>query len=156
FLVMEYVDGPNLQQVVSRKGALEAPLACEYARQAARGLHHAHEAGMVHRDVKPANLLIDSSGTIKVLDLGLARIRREETESVTRKFNSNAVLGTADYLAPEQAMSLHDVDHRADVYGLGATLYTLLTARPPFPGGTIGQKLMWHQTKVPDRVDQVR
>src|SRR5262249_50746974 len=123
---------------------------------AARGLQHAHEAGMVHRDVKPANVLIDSSGTIKVLDLGLARIRREETESVTRKFNSNAVLGTADYLAPEQAMSLHDVDHRADVYGLGATLYTLLTARPPFPGGTIGQKLMWHQTKVPDRVDQVR
>jgi eukaryotic-like serine/threonine-protein kinase len=146
YIVMEYVDGPNLQQVLSRKGPLAPALACEYTRQAAHGFH---------RDVKPANVLIDSSGTIKVLDLGLARVDRDG-ESVTRKFNSNAVLGTADFLAPEQALSLHDVDHRADVYGLGATLFSLLTGRPPFDGGTIGQKLMWHQTKVPERVDVLR
>jgi hypothetical protein len=155
YLVMEYVDGPNLHQLIARHGALDVALACEYARQAAMGLHHAHEAGLVHRDVKPANILL-AGGTIKILDLGLARVSSDDGQSVTRKFNSNAVLGTADYLAPEQAMSLHDVDHRADVYGLGATLFALLTGRPPFDGGTIGQKLMWHQVRVPDRVDAIR
>jgi serine/threonine protein kinase len=156
YIVMEYIDGPNLQQVLARKGALSVPLACEYARQAALGLHHAHRAGMVHRDVKPANLLVDSGGVVKVLDMGLARVERLDGESVTRKFNNHAVLGTADYLAPEQALNLHEVDPRADVYSLGATLYALLTGRPPFHDGSIGQKLMWHQTRDPEPVDKLR
>ncbi len=155
-IVMEYVDGPNLQQVLARKGALPVAVACEYVRQAALGLRHAHEAGLVHRDVKPANLLVSAEGTVKVLDLGLARMDRDGGESLTRKFNSACVLGTADYLAPEQAMSLHDVDGRADIYSLGATLFALLTGRPPFHTGTLGQKLMWHQTLMPERVDVLR
>jgi serine/threonine protein kinase len=149
YIIMEYVDGPNLQQLISRKGGLGVFLACEYVRQAALGLAHVHEAGLVHRDVKPANILVDSQGTVKVLDLGLARVERPDAESVTCKYNSNAVLGTADFLAPEQALNLHDVDARADVYGLGATFYSLLTGHPPFPDGTVAQKLMWHQTREP-------
>jgi serine/threonine protein kinase len=153
FIVMEYIDGPSLQQMLNRRGALSIGTACEYARQAALGLQHAHERGMVHRDVKPANLLVDSSETVKVLDLGLARYDVEGSESqVTEKFNSNTVLGTADYLSPEQALNLHDVDGRADLYSLGATLYALLAGKPPFHKGSIGQKLMWHQTKDPDPV----
>lgn len=156
YLVLEYVDGPTLQQVIARKGGLTFTLAAEYVRQAALGLEHAHDAGLVHRDVKPANILLDSSGTVKVLDLGLALMYQDEGASVTRQLNSGAVLGTADYLAPEQALDLHEVDVRADVYSLGATLFALLIGRPPFDGRTIGQKLMYHQTRIPDRVDRIR
>jgi serine/threonine protein kinase len=157
FIVMEYVEGPSLQQILTRRSPLPIAVACEYARQAALGLHHAHEKGLVHRDVKPANILVDVSGKVKVLDLGLARYDEDGDEStVTRKFNASHVLGTADYLAPEQAMDLHGADGRADIYGLGGTLYALLTGRPPFPTGTIGQKLMWHQTKDPEPVRSVR
>jgi serine/threonine-protein kinase len=153
FIVMEYIDGPSLQQLLARREQMPISVACEYIRQAAFGLQHAHEVGMVHRDVKPANLLVDPSGTVKVLDLGLARYDADGSESqVTEKFNSNTVLGTADYLSPEQALNLHDVDARADVYSLGATLYALLAGQPPFHKGSIGQKLMWHQTKEPDPV----
>ncbi|MFO0927531.1 MAG: serine/threonine-protein kinase [Gemmataceae bacterium] len=156
FLVMEYIDGPNLQQMVARRGPLPIPMACDYIRQAAQGLQHAHERGMIHRDVKPANLLVDSTGTVKILDLGLARFDIADEHSVTRKFNSKIVLGTADYLAPEQALDLHTVDHRADLYSLGATLYTLLAGRPPFHDGSIGQKLMWHQSKEPAPITDLR
>src|SRR4051812_10747226 len=149
FLVMEYVEGPNLEDVMHRKGPLPVAAACDYARQAAVGLQHAHEAGLVHRDVKPANLLVDGTGTVKLLDLGLARFAPNGAESVTKKFDENMVMGTADYLAPEQALSLHDVDHRADVYSLGATLYALLAGEPPFHAGTITQKLLWHQMRDP-------
>jgi serine/threonine protein kinase len=156
YIVMEYVDGPNLQQLVTRKGRLPVAVACEYIRQTAMGLQHIHDKGMVHRDVKPANILVDSTGTVKVLDLGLARVERNDGESVTRQFNSGAVLGTADFLAPEQALNLHEVDTRADVYGLGATFYSLLAAHPPFRDGTVAQKLMWHQTRTPRLVNEVR
>jgi serine/threonine protein kinase len=156
YIVMEYVDGPNLQQILARKKALEVSVACEYIRQAALGLQHTHDAGMVHRDVKPANILVDSTATVKVLDLGLARVERVDEEGITRKYNNGAVLGTADFLAPEQALNLHEVDFRADIYGLGATLYTLLTGRPPFDGGSIAQKLMWHQTRAPKPIKSLR
>jgi eukaryotic-like serine/threonine-protein kinase len=156
FIVMEYIEGANLQQLVNRRGALPIGEACEYIRQAAIGLQHAHEQGMVHRDVKPANLVVDASGTVKVLDLGLARFEPTGEASITRQFNSGIVLGTADYLAPEQALNLHEVDARADVYSLGATLYVLLAGHPPFHGGTIGQKLMWHQMKAPEPVNVLR
>jgi serine/threonine protein kinase len=156
FLVMEYIDGATLQQVLHRRGPLAISVACEYIRQAAVGLQHAHEQGLVHRDIKPANLLVDRTGTVKILDLGLARYDGGGESQVTEMFNNNAVLGTADYLAPEQAMSLHDVDGRADVYSLGATLYALLVGHPPFHTGTIGQKLMWHQTKEPEPLGALR
>jgi serine/threonine protein kinase len=156
FIVMEYVEGASLQQLIGRRGALPIGVACEYIRQAAIGLQHAHEQKLVHRDVKPANLLVDSAGTVKVLDLGLARFEPKGEDSITQLFNSGLVLGTADYLAPEQAINLHGVDARADVYSLGATLYALLAGHPPFHKGTIGQKLMWHQMKEPDPVESVR
>jgi WD40 repeat protein/serine/threonine protein kinase len=156
FLVMEYVNGPSLEQVLQGQGPLPVGVACEYARQAAVGLQHAHEAGLVHRDVKPGNLLVDPSGIVKILDMGLARFSPEGQESVTRQFDENAVMGTADYLAPEQAINLHNVDSRADIYSLGATLYALLAGRAPFAEGTVTQKLLWHQMRDPTPLDEVR
>jgi serine/threonine protein kinase len=156
FLVMEYIEGPNLQQLIERRGPLPVSVACDYARQAALGLHYAHEQGLIHRDIKPANLLVDPNGIVKVLDLGLARFRDDRESSVTRQFNSKVVLGTADYLSPEQALDQPNLDGRSDIYSLGATLFALLTGRPPFHEGTIGQKLMWHQTRCPQSVTELR
>ena len=159
YLVMEYIEGPTLQRLLHRRERLDVATACEYARQAATGLQHAHENGLVHRDVKPGNLMVDPTGTVKVLDLGLARYEAEAGEpgeSLTQMFNSNQVLGTSDYLSPEQALSLHDVDGRADIYSLGATLYALLTGKPPFPDGSIAKKLMLHQTETPTPVHMIR
>ncbi len=152
YLVMEYIDGPSLQQVIEREGALPVARACDYIRQAAIGLQYAHEAVLVHRDIKPANLLVNSSGTVKILDLGLVRFTPEGEESLTKKFDEHSVMGTADYLAPEQALHLHDADARADIYSLGATFHALLTGKPPFPEGTAPQKLLWHQTRTPTPV----
>ncbi len=155
FLVMEYVDGASLQEVVKKSGPLDITRACHYIAQAAEGLQHAHEAGWVHRDIKPGNLLLDRAGTIKLLDMGLARLFHDDGEGLTRKYGKDAVLGTADYLAPEQVTS-SDVDIRADVYGLGATLYFLLTGQSPFGEGTIAQKLLWQQTRDPESVRKLR
>jgi serine/threonine protein kinase len=129
--------------------------AARYVAQAARGLQHAHDARLIHRDVKPANLLLDDHGSIKILDLGLALFARDGEASLTLLHNEN-VLGTADYLAPEQALSSHDVDSRADIYSLGCTLYFLLTGHPPFPEGTLAQRIAKHQSKMPPdiRVDR--
>ncbi len=148
YLVMEYVEGHDLQNIVKEGGPLDYYLAANYTAQAAAGLDHAHEAGLIHRDIKPANLLVDSKGTVKVLDLGLAKFSNSEKASLTIAHDEN-VLGTADYLAPEQALNSHTVDRRADIYGLGCTLYFMLTGHPPFPEGTLPQRLMMHQTKVP-------
>src|SRR5574340_110943 len=121
FLVMEYVAGRDLQTTVKEDGPLPYELAANYICQAADGLAHAHEAGLVHRDVKPANLLVDGKGVVKVLDLGLARFADESRASLTIVHDEN-VLGTADYLAPEQALNSHSVDAKADIYSLGCTL----------------------------------
>jgi serine/threonine protein kinase len=129
--------------------------AAEYIRQAALGLHHAHQAGLIHRDVKPANLLVDKNGTVKILDLGLARFTGEDQASLTLAYDEN-VLGTADYLAPEQAINSHGVDARADIYSLGCTLYYLLTGHPPFPEGTLPQRLMAHQKQPPPSIKKER
>jgi serine/threonine protein kinase len=126
--VMEYLDGISLQDLVTRDGPLEIARAADYIRQAARALQHAHEAGLIHRDVKPANLMVDREGTVKVLDLGLSLHTTAEESVLTRD-----VVGTIEYLAPEQARDSHAVDSRADVYALGATFYFLLTGSPP-PG----------------------
>jgi serine/threonine protein kinase len=156
FLVMEYVDGASLQDVIKRGGPMDVTRAAHYIRQAAVGLQHAHEAaGLVHRDIKPANLLIDRQGVVKILDMGLARFFHDEEDILTKKYD-DAVLGTADYLAPEQAIDSHGVDIRADIYSLGATFYFLLTGSPPFDKGTVAQKLIWHQSRMPTPIRTVR
>jgi serine/threonine protein kinase len=151
FLVMEYVDGVTLQDVVQKRGPLAITRAADIIKQVAAGLDHAHRAGLVHRDIKPANILVNKS-QVKILDMGLARFFNDDTDSLTREFENNAVLGTADYLSPEQGRDSHEVDIRSDIYSLGATFYFLLTGRPPFAGGNLRQKLLWHQMKAPDPV----
>jgi serine/threonine-protein kinase len=151
YIVMEYVHGRDLNTMVKNDGPLDYNTAAEYIRQAAEGLQHAHEAGLVHRDIKPANLLVDLRGTVKILDMGLARFTDEQQSSLTRMHDEN-VLGTADYLAPEQAKDSHAADHRADVYSLGCTLYYLLTGHPPFREGTLAQRIVKHQTEAPSSI----
>lgn len=148
FIVMEYVRGRDLQVIVKEDGPLSLELAVNYIMQAAHGLQHAHENGLVHRDVKPGNLLIDELGVVKILDLGLALFADEDRASLTIQHNEN-VLGTADFLAPEQALNSHDVDGRADIYGLGCTLYYALTGHAPFPEGSLAQRIAKHQTDMP-------
>ncbi|NQU36679.1 MAG: serine/threonine protein kinase [Actinobacteria bacterium] len=152
YLVMEYIDGLDLNIIVRDSGTLDYITAARYIKQAARGLQYAHSVGLIHRDVKPANLLVDSEGVVKILDLGLARfIAEEEKKSLTVAYDEN-VLGTADYLAPEQAIDSHGVDARADIYGLGCSLYCLLTGHPPFTEGTLTQRLMSHQKDPPPSI----
>lgn len=149
FLVMEYVAGKSLQELVAQTGPLSYVVTAEYIRQAAEGLHHAHRANMVHRDIKPGNLLIDEKGVMKLLDMGLARFFGDKDENSLTIQHDEKVLGTADYLAPEQALDSHTVDIRADIYSLGCTMYFMLTGHPPYPEGTMAQRLMAHQTKDP-------
>ena len=151
YQVMEFVDGVLLHELVARFGPMEIHRAAHYVSQAAAGLQHAHEANLVHRDIKPNNLIVDRQGTVKILDMGLARIFSDSEEVLTR-----GILGTPDYLAPEQAKDSHHVDIRADIYGLGATFYFMLAGQPPFPEGSVAQKLLAHQIKSPTPVRQLR
>ncbi|MBN2294983.1 MAG: serine/threonine protein kinase [Pirellulales bacterium] len=144
YLIMEYIEGRDLQVIVKQDGPLDYAVAADYVRQAALGLAHAHAVGLIHRDVKPANLLVDAHNVVKVLDLGLAKFSDEGKASLTVAYDEN-VLGTADYLAPEQALDSHGVDARADIYSLGCSLYFMLTGHPPFPDGTLPQRIMMHQ-----------
>ncbi|HEY7327633.1 MAG TPA: protein kinase [Gemmataceae bacterium] len=152
FFAMEYVEGIDLAKHVKQQGPLPVDVASDYIRQAALGLQHAHERGMVHRDIKPHNLLLTAqTGTIKVLDMGLARLSSDShggtsSGSLTQE---GAVMGTPDYIAPEQALDSHSADIRADLYSLGCTFYFLLTGQVPFPGGTVMEKLFRHQTQPP-------
>ena len=150
FLVMEYVSGRDLHVLIKEQGPLDYFSAADYIAQAARGIAHAHEMGLVHRDIKPANCLLDDNNVVKLLDMGLVRITDDEA-SLTLDNNEN-VLGTADYLAPEQALNSHAADGRSDIYSLGCTLYFLLTGHPPFPEGSISQRLMKHQTEKPSSI----
>lgn len=149
FLVMEYVDGESLHDHVKDNAPLTLDNTAEFFRQAALGLDNAHKNGLIHRDVKPGNLLIDRSEVVKVLDLGLARFSEVSEDNPLTLAHEEKVLGTADYLAPEQALDSHTADHRADIYGLGCTAYFALTGYPPFREGTLTQRLMFHQTKEP-------
>lgn len=151
YLVMEYVEGRDLQRIVHDDGPLDYAVAADYTRQAAEGLAHAHSAGLIHRDVKPANLLVDQNDVVKLLDLGLARFNDGNLASLTVTHQEN-VLGTADYLAPEQARDSHGVDARADIYSLGCSLYYMLTGHAPFPDGTLPQRLMRHQKEMPPAI----
>lgn len=156
FLVMEYVEGKNLHELVADIGPLSPMDAAEYIRQSARGLAHAHEEGLVHRDIKPGNLLLDPKGTVKILDMGLARFFEHGDETSLTIQHDERVLGTADFLSPEQAINSHNVDSRADIYSLGCTLYFLLTKHVPFESGSLAQRLMAHQTQDPPPVTKYR
>ncbi len=156
YLVMEFVDGPDLATLVQESsGGLPVGQAVDIMVQATRGLTHAHDRGIIHRDVKPSNLLIDSTGCVKLLDLGLARHDQGEQGSVTMA-HRETILGTADYLAPEQAINCHAVDCRADIYSLGCTLYFALAGHPPFPDGTLAQRIAQHQHAVPRPLSDIR
>lgn len=156
YLVMEYVDGCDLQVLVQRKGPLEYVQVADFARQAASGLAHAHECGLIHRDIKPANLLIDERGIVKILDLGLARFFDDRLDASLTTTHNESILGTADYLSPEQALDSHKVDTRTDIYSLGCTCYFMLAGHPPFPEGSVAQRLMSHQAKSPKAIEKIR
>lgn len=149
FIAMEFIDGQDLQTRVANDGPLDFDLAADYIAQSAVGLQHAHDIGLIHRDIKPANLLANQKGIIKILDMGLAKFDEDEDAgSLTVDHNEN-VLGTVDYLSPEQAVDSHNVDHRADIYSLGCTLYFLLLGHAPFPEGSLAQRLLKHQKSKP-------
>jgi serine/threonine protein kinase len=148
FIAMEYVDGVDLHAKVKRDGPLPVEEAIDLIRQAALGLQHAHEEGLVHRDVKPANLILNAKGVVKILDLGLASAN-DEDGSLTDE-HKERVLGTADYLAPEQAKQSRDATPAADIYSLGCTLHFLLTGRPPFAGGRkLAERIRAHAMQPP-------
>jgi serine/threonine protein kinase len=155
FLVMEYVAGTTLDRVVGQRGPLPVCEACALVRQAALGLQHAHERGLVHCDIKPHNLLMTPAGQVKILDFGLARVL-EDRASGAVTLPDGTVLGTPDYMAPEQARDPGCADIRSDIYSLGCTLYHLLAGQPPFPAGTPLQKLLAHQECSPPLLTTVR
>lgn len=155
--VMEYAEGSDLGRLIKERGALPVGQACEYARQTALGLQHAFERGLVHRDIKPSNLLV-SGGVVKILDMGLSRLR-EGPEGGTIEATltqDGSVVGTPDYMPPEQARDSHGVDVRADIYSLGCTLYHSLTGSVPFPGGSPMEKVFKHQLEEPTPVEKLR
>ncbi|MCG8653490.1 MAG: serine/threonine protein kinase [Pirellulales bacterium] len=141
FLVMEFVRGNDLAATVKKRGPLPIAAALDCMVQAARGLEYAHSRGVVHRDIKPSNLLINSQGTLQILDMGLARLCDPNREEQTDLTSSGYIMGTIDYMAPEQALDTKNADHRADIFSLGATLYYLLTGSTILAGKTRGQKL---------------
>jgi WD40 repeat protein/serine/threonine protein kinase len=175
FLVMEYVDGENLQALAKRRGKLPMAEACEYVRQAALGLAHAHEQGMIHRDIKPANLLVAcpqaskgglegvelltpeslTAPVVKILDFGLARLANE-THGDTALTQTGQIMGTPDYIAPEQARDTKAADIRSDIYSLGCTLFRLLAGEVPFRGKSAMEKLMARALEEAPRVGSLR
>jgi len=159
FLVMEYAEGVSVQQLVRKSGPLPVGQACTYIHQASLGLQHASERKMVHRDIKPSNLQVTAQGrVVKILDMGLARshaaeggagIKAELTQACT-------IMGTPDFIAPEQIADPRRVDIRADIYSLGCTFYFMLAGRPPFPDGAWEEKLVSHRKVEPQPIEQVR
>ncbi|MBO0700316.1 MAG: serine/threonine protein kinase [Zavarzinella sp.] len=157
YLVMEFVDGPNLSQLVREQGPLPVEQACEYIRQAALGLEYAHAQGLIHRDIKPSNLLVQQTTTgpqVKMLDFGLSLASTGDVPAAGQV--PNTVLGTPDYVSPDQIRNQHEVDGRSDLYSLGCTFYYLLTGEPPFPGGTPLEKVIRHQQDAPVSVQTRR
>jgi serine/threonine protein kinase len=148
-LAMEYVEGLDLAKLVKARGPLPVANACYYVHQAALGLQHAHEHGMVHRDIKPSNLMLARQGNravVKVLDFGLAKVSREVPADGTLTYEGQ-MLGTPDFIAPEQSVDARSADIRADIYSLGCTLYYLLTGRPPFQGTSLYDVLQAHHSR---------
>jgi serine/threonine-protein kinase len=182
YFAMEFVEGTDLDHYVRRHGRLEVEEACDYVRQVSQGLQHAHQSGLVHRDIKPANLFLinpplDVSAlaaaagpsarrtpdpVVKILDWGLARLQPKPgeqggaTNGDLDDAEKGELIGTADYIAPEQAQDASLVDIRADIYSLGCTFYFLLAGRPVFPGNSLMQKILQHQEAPAPSVRQVR
>ena len=160
YFVMEYAPGCDLARLLRERGRLPVSEACEYVRQAALGLQHAHERGLVHRDIKPSNLLLATDEKlVKILDLGLARLREAAVEALDAAdpITPNGMLmGTPDYMAPEQAEDSRSVDTRADIYALGCSLYQLLSGSVPFSGGSLADKLRRHYCEEPPPLTQLR
>ncbi len=156
YLVMEFVDGISLQAAVASYGSFSGNESAIVGVEVARGLAVAATAGLVHRDIKPANLLLDRRGGVKILDLGIIRWLGEETHPPGNESESDEILGTLDYLAPEQAENSTNVDTRADFYALGATLYFLLAGHPPFPGSNLRHKLVAKLYTDPPPIHRLR
>jgi len=179
YLVMEYIDGRDLKQLVEEEGLPDCDTAADYIRQAADGLAHGHGRNMIHCDIKPSNLLANSQGVLKIVDLGLTRLNGRSREEVNEgrgardegrgtsssiinhqssiiNGQGERILGSVDYLAPEQALGSPDFDHRADIYSLGCTLYFLLTGHPPFPEGTLSERIVKHQVHQPQSIHRQR
>jgi eukaryotic-like serine/threonine-protein kinase len=149
FIAFEYVTGINIRNIIQSRGALPPMEALNYVLQLAHALKHTSAAGVVHRDIKPSNIIVGPSGRAKLVDLGLAR--KESTETIDELTVAGTTLGTFDYISPEQAQDPRNVDIRSDIYSLGCTLYHMLTGEPPYPDGTVAQKLLEHQREsVPD------
>jgi serine/threonine protein kinase len=153
FLVMQFVEGKNLARLVKEEGPLTVDLALDCIIQAARGLEYAHLQHVIHRDVKPSNLLLDGQGIIRVLDMGLARID-EDCETEAELTGTGVVLGTVDYMPPEQAMGTKYADERSDIYSLGVTLWFLLTGQPVYEGSSLMARLLSHrEAPIPSLLD---
>jgi eukaryotic-like serine/threonine-protein kinase len=178
YCAMEFIEGTDLGKVVRLQGYLSPAQASEYIRQTALGLQHAHEHNLVHRDIKPVNLFLahqlagagppfhnafrpqpskEAAPLIKILDWGLASLRPPvaKGDEAQKAGHARNLIGTADYIAPEQAMNPHGVDIRADIYSLGCTFYYLLTGKTPFDGATVMQKILQHQTAEPPPVESL-
>jgi serine/threonine protein kinase len=155
YIVFEFIEGINIRELVETKGPLPLAEAISYTLQAADALAHAAKRKIVHRDVKPSNLLITPEGQVKLIDMGLARLREADNPGGDLTA-SGVTLGTFDYISPEQARDPRSADVRSDVYSLGCTFFYMLTGRPPFPGGTVLQKLLQHQGDQPPDVRQFR
>jgi serine/threonine protein kinase len=156
YLVMEYVEGLDLARLVEAEGPLDCASAVDYIRQAADGLAHAHARNMVHCDIKPSNLIVNPQGVVKILDMGLARLMSQEKLGGNASEIDERILGSVDYMSPEQALHTADFNHRADIYSLGCTLYFLLTGHAPFPEGTLPERILKHQTQEPQSISSQR
>ena len=170
FLVMQYVEGSDLSILVRQRGTLTVTKALDHLVQAAKGLEYAHSQGVIHRDIKPSNLLLSSEGTVKILDMGLARLEQEvgldKSAEAAALTQIGQVMGTIDFMPPEQAMDTRNADQRADIYSLGCTLFYLLNGRAVYGGDTLAKKILAHREapipslcqlrpEVPEKLDAV-
>ncbi len=156
-LIMEYVEGSDLSVLVKTNGPLPVDQAVNYILQTARGLQAAHAEGIVHRDIKPANLLLDRKGTVKILDMGLARLNADaDSEKQAELTNTGTIMGTVDYMAPEQALNTKTADARADIYSLGCSLFYLLTGKATYGGDTLMAKLLAHRDQPIPSIPAIR